>query len=256
MSTSTPAPTLRLYTEASSPHAQLALFILHLKRIPYTPLPMSFTHKAPELLAANPFGMVPTLLTPTLSLYESRAIARYLNELYPTPFPLIPATVEGRAVMEQWVSVEGQHFAVEMRNLCRERVWGPRFSGRQGDEAVVEKAVKALRKVLGVMERRLEESQWLAGGGDEGMTLADVLFVPLLEEVRETREGREVVFGEHPKVKAWFERMAQLDGWKEVQRIIQDGREETQKQIDEWRKKQKTDAAAKAAPEAETAAAK
>ena len=129
------------------------LLILHLKRLPYTPLPMPFTSKAPEHLRANPFGYVPTLLTPTLSLYESRAIARYLDDLYPTPTPLIPSTSEGRALMEQWVSVESSHFAPDLRAVLRERVWGPRFSGRVGDEAVVERGMRGCKRCWGSWRR-------------------------------------------------------------------------------------------------------
>ena len=82
--TSSPASTLRLISEANSPHSHLALFVLALKHIPYELIPSSYTSKPPELLQANPFAAVPVLLTPTFSLYESRAIVRYLDAAYPS----------------------------------------------------------------------------------------------------------------------------------------------------------------------------
>jgi glutathione S-transferase len=57
---------------------------------------------APEYLAMNPNGVVPTLLHDGRVLYESSVIAEYLDECFPTP-PIRPADPYARAVMRNFV---------------------------------------------------------------------------------------------------------------------------------------------------------
>ena len=247
------APALRMILEPTSPHAQLALFILHLKHIPYTSIPMNWVERTPEHLAANPFGQVPTLLSADFSLFESRAIARYLDDLHPALLPrLTPTDLRERALMEQWVSVESNTVAPELRNFLRERCWGPRFSGRVGDEAVIEKAMKSLRKSLAILDGRLAASRYLAG---ERLTLADCFFVPLLDEVAGTKEAEELL-GTHPHLKAWYEGLAATDGWKAVKDIVEKNQEALKEQMNEWRKKMKIEPQPKPAEDTQEATTK
>src|SRR4051812_27691948 len=66
-------------------------------------------HKAPEHLARQPFGQIPVLEEGDFRLYESRAIIRYLDEVLPG-HKLTPSDAKGRAVMEQWISIESSNF--------------------------------------------------------------------------------------------------------------------------------------------------
>jgi glutathione S-transferase len=62
-------------------------------------------HKLPAHLARHPFGMLPALEDGDVSLYESRAIIRYVDDKLPgTRLP--PRNRASRAAMEQWISVE------------------------------------------------------------------------------------------------------------------------------------------------------
>jgi RNA polymerase-associated protein len=49
-----------------------------------------------ELLEANPYGTVPTLVDRDLRLYESQIVMEYLDERFPHP-PLLPVDPVGRA---------------------------------------------------------------------------------------------------------------------------------------------------------------
>lgn len=51
---------------------------------------------APDLLAVNPYGTVPTLIDRELVLYEARIIMEYLDERFPHP-PLLPVYPVARA---------------------------------------------------------------------------------------------------------------------------------------------------------------
>lgn len=72
---------------------------LHLKGLDYDYVAHSLLkreHVAPEHLALNPQGLVPTLVTEHGPLPQSLAILEWLDEVYPDP-PLLPADPWGRA---------------------------------------------------------------------------------------------------------------------------------------------------------------
>src|SRR5438128_562767 len=62
-------------------------------------------HKGVEHLARHPFGVIPALAIDGFTMYESRAIVRYLEDRFPSP-SLTPTDRRSRAMMEQYLSVE------------------------------------------------------------------------------------------------------------------------------------------------------
>jgi glutathione S-transferase len=60
--------------------------------------------QSPEILALNPFGKMPTYRCGELTLYETSAIMRLLDDTMPGP-ALMPADPVERAKAEQWISV-------------------------------------------------------------------------------------------------------------------------------------------------------
>jgi len=73
---------------------------LNLKGIPYAQAPRNFrenAHRAPDYLAINPQGLVPTLTLPDGGhMSQSLAIIEWLDETHPEP-PLLPNTPGERA---------------------------------------------------------------------------------------------------------------------------------------------------------------
>jgi glutathione S-transferase len=66
-------------------------------------------HEQQPHLSRQPFGQIPAIDDDGFSLYESRAICRYINEK--AGGKLAPSDLEGRALMEQWISIETANFA-------------------------------------------------------------------------------------------------------------------------------------------------
>src|SRR5947209_7088462 len=66
-------------------------------------------HKQPAHLARQPFGQVPALDDDGFALYESRAMARYIDGKHGAR--LTPQDAQARALMEQWISVETSNFS-------------------------------------------------------------------------------------------------------------------------------------------------
>lgn len=80
---------LILYGGWFCPFVQRSWITLHEKRIPHQYYEINPYHKAPEFLALNPRGLVPTLAVPRgkagqdqKPLYESTVICEYLDEVY------------------------------------------------------------------------------------------------------------------------------------------------------------------------------
>ncbi|KAI0805707.1 glutathione S-transferase [Xylaria sp. FL0064] len=89
---------LKLYGGWFCPFVQRAWIVLHEKEIPHQYVEINPYQKAPEFLALNPRGLVPTLAVPASEegkardqkpLYESTIICEYLDEAYDGP-PLLP----------------------------------------------------------------------------------------------------------------------------------------------------------------------
>lgn len=80
---------LKLYGGWFCPFVQRSWIVLHEKTIPHQYIEINPYHKAPEFLALNPRGLVPTLGVPVGSngkeqkpLYESLVLCEYLDEAY------------------------------------------------------------------------------------------------------------------------------------------------------------------------------
>ena len=84
---------------------------------------MKGEHKEPAHLARQPFGQIPAFEDGDLRLYESRAILRYLDETLPGT-PLTPKDPKGRALMEQWISVETSTFGIGLSSSMPRRAPG------------------------------------------------------------------------------------------------------------------------------------
>ena len=158
-------------------------------------------HKAAPHVARQPFGQIPTIDDDGFTLYESRAICRYLNEK--VSGKLAPSDLEGRARMEQWIAVETSNFTPHAMKIIYHHTFK-----RAQDDAVLEAAAKALDVAFGVMDARLAEAPYLAG--DE-LTLADVFFMPYLEYGMGTPIKDQIA--KFPHVSAWWNKVSERPTW-------------------------------------------
>jgi glutathione S-transferase len=71
-------------------------------------------HKQPAHLARQPFGQIPAVEDDGFVVYESRAIARYINDTRGNK--LVPSDPKKRALMEQWISLEQGTITPEVRS--------------------------------------------------------------------------------------------------------------------------------------------
>jgi glutathione S-transferase len=156
----------------------------------------------------HPFDRVPILQHGDFTLYETSAIVAYLEELFPTP-SLQPATAQGRALMNQWISaVNSYYYPYMIYHVGHERNVFPRL-GIPSDEKVVAHALPKIEVGLQVAEKQLSHGQGFLLG--EEVTLADYYLLPSTYSFGRNREGQ-TMYPKFPVVQAWRERMEALAG--------------------------------------------
>ena len=128
-------------------------------------------HKTADYLAKAGLPNVPMLeLEDGTCVTESVAICRYLESRYPEP-NLFGRTPEEAAVIEMWMRRGEMLVATPMMMAVRHT--HPAM-GRleQQNPAVGEYNKDAASRALKVLDRRLSEAEWLAGGR---LTIADIV---------------------------------------------------------------------------------
>jgi glutathione S-transferase len=168
-------------------------------------------HKQPAYLALQPFAKVPAAEHDGFVLFESRAIARYIDEAFPGE-RFTPAALKERALMDQWISVEMMEHYPTAHALVLELVIKKLIGMGDPDPAKVEALRAKVRPVLAVLDKALEGKSYLVGGK---FTLADMVYLPDLSYLHSAGEGAWI--SEFTNVTRWYQGIAARKSWQSVQ---------------------------------------
>jgi glutathione S-transferase len=158
---------------------------------------------APELTAIHPFGKMPVLRHGDVELFESKAIATYLDRVFPAPF-VLPSEPRLAALTEQWVSLVN---TLVDRTIIRTYLFAyiaPGTPDGTPNRAAIEAVMPALRQQVAVLDRAV------AGGhlvGDQ-FTFADINLMPLLHRLKIPQEGA-AALAAAKNLSAYYERHAE-----------------------------------------------
>jgi len=160
--------------------------------------------KTPEFLSLNPNGKIPAILDPDgpgakpLALFESGAILQYLAE---KTGKLIPADPAGRYETLEWVYWQVGGLGPMFGQLG----FFNKFAGREyEDKRPLQRYVAESRRLLEVLDTRLEGRTWLMG---DDYTIADVATLGWVRNLIGFYEAGELVaFDTLRNVPAWLER--------------------------------------------------
>lgn len=158
-------------------------------------------HKQPPHLARQPFGQVPALDDDGFKLYESRAIARYVDAK--AGGQLTPPELRSRALMEQWISIETSNYSSHAMKFVYQYV----FKREQTPE-VLKAAGAGLDLAYATMNQTLATQPFLAG---ESFSIADLCFMPYLEYLGLSPASAKL--DEHPHVAEWWKRISSRPAW-------------------------------------------
>ena len=158
---------------------------------------------APEIRAIHPFGKMPVLRHGDVELFESKAIATYLDRSFPAPF-VFPSGPHLAALTEQWVSLVN---TVIDRTLIRTYLFAyiaARIAGGTPDRAAIDAVMPAVREQIGVLDKAVARTGYLVG---EQFTFADINLLPILHRVGQAPEGAEALAAA-PHLSRYYQRHA------------------------------------------------
>jgi GST-like protein len=158
----------------------------------------------PEFLSLNPNGKIPAIIDPDgpdgmpLGLFESGAILLYLAEKTGKLLPVDPAL---RYETIQWVFFQ----MAAIGPIFGQLGFFHKFAGREiSDKRPLERYRSESRRLVGVMETRLDGRKWIMG---KDFTIADISMLGWVRNLIGFYEARELVgFDDFPKVAEWLER--------------------------------------------------
>ena len=158
--------------------------------------PQSNEHKK-----RHPWGKIPVITSAEgFTLYESRAICKYIATKY--SFPLLPpdSDVEAAALFDQAQCVEMLYFAEPAGRIAFEK-FAKRFMGLPPDDAVVSDALRSVEMFFDVAERLLHDKDYMAGND---FTLVDIYYIPLIQRLFACGYGD--IIASREAVSAWWDR--------------------------------------------------
>jgi glutathione S-transferase len=161
-------------------------------------------HKQPAHMARQPWGKVPSLEDDGFTMYESRAMCRYVNDKYNGK--LVPGDVRARAMMDQWTNVELSYFTTPTMKYVFQHI----FQNPQ-EPAAIEAAQKDLEHTLPILDEHLAKHTYFAG---DQFSLADVAFMPYVEYGMNT--PAKDLFSKHANFMAWWNRVSERPSWRKV----------------------------------------
>ncbi|TPL85559.1 glutathione S-transferase family protein [Mesorhizobium sp. B2-3-14] len=130
----------------------------------------------------HPFGRIPAFEHEGFRLFESSAIARYIDDAFDGP-PLQPKDPRGRARMNQII---GMFDAYGYRAM----VWDvavERLEKEVPDESLIADGLRQAETVLKVLTSLKQDGPWLLG---DQLTLADLHAAPIIAYFVKVPEGR------------------------------------------------------------------
>jgi glutathione S-transferase len=163
-------------------------------------------HKKPEHLARHPFGRIPVLDHGDFRLYETQAILRYLDDIFPSP-ALQPKEAKARARMNQLIGVSDWYVRADISApITRERIVVTLLLGGKPDEAKIAAALPGARICVRAIEDLMGDSYLV---GDQ-ISIADLMLAPHISYFAMSPEGKEIL-GDG-KLMRWLARMEARPG--------------------------------------------
>jgi glutathione S-transferase len=134
---------------------------------------------SPDVCALHPFGKIPVMRHGALVLFESKAIATYVDMQFDGP-ALIPRNPALAARVEQWISAINTSVFPTVAPYMQANVFRKGPNG-QRDERLIAKQLPGVALHIEILDSAVSESGHLAG---PAFTLADMFLMPLLAYLR------------------------------------------------------------------------
>jgi GST-like protein len=200
--------------------------------LPYNLIPVDITsgdQYEPEFLKISPNNKMPAIVDPEgpdgepMPLSESGAILIYLAD---KTGEFLPEAPRDRHLVLQWLMFQMGHIGPMLGQAHHFRGYAP-----EKIPYAIERYTDEAARLYGVVDRRLSETEYIAG---EEYTIADMAIFPWL--VSHEKQGQDL--GDYPDLERWYEGMESrpavgraLEVGKELRRSLDDMDEKTRKTL-------------------------
>jgi glutathione S-transferase len=158
---------------------------------------------APDYLAKNPNGLIPTIDDDGFVLWESNAITRYLCSKHGAG-TLCPEDAQQRALAEQWMDWK----LTTVMPMMTPIFWGlVRTPEAERDLDRIERAIRQGHRVWSMLDAWLAKHDYVAGAS---FTMGDIPLGPQVHRWYELVEDPPSL----PNLEAWYERLRQRPAFR------------------------------------------
>lgn len=179
---------ITLFGPAPSSYVRTARMICVEKHVEHSLEPVDLG--SPAHRALHPFARVPILRHASLQLFETQAIARYLERIGSGP-SLVPTAAGAEAVAEQWISALNCYLYGDLiKSYALAQYILPQLQGRAVDAEGVKASLPALERGVALVDNAYNSGKWLAGSE---ISLADLFWGPVLATLEMCPEGGQLI---------------------------------------------------------------
>ncbi len=163
---------------------------------------------SPEVSAIHPAGQVPCLKHGDVALFESKALATYIDKAFSGP-KFIPEDAKGAALVEQWVSYGN---AKVDRCVMREFVVPTVFADKEKgpDTARINASIPEIEKCAKALDDAVAKTGYLVG---DKLTFADMNVLPMLATAMGFPATKEII-SKNKNLSAYIAKLTELPSFK------------------------------------------
>jgi glutathione S-transferase len=201
------ADPVHLHGYRYSVYTRIARLVLLAKRVEHRTVEVDpFRELSKAHLRLHPFGRVPALTHGAFELFETGAIARYVDRAFDGP-PLQPEGAVALARMDQVVAViDSYAYWPMVRQVASHSFFRPRV-GEPSRREEIDAGLEASLKVLSFLDRVAGEGEILTG---RQVTLADLHLAPMVDYFVRAEEGK-AALSSHRALRSWWDRLPVFD---------------------------------------------
>ncbi|QDZ07346.1 glutathione S-transferase [Sphingomonas panacisoli] len=200
-------PNVLQYYGLPTPNGVKVSIMLEETGLPYEVHLVDFAkndQKSPEFLSLNPNGKIPAIVDPDgpggepIGLFESGAILLYLADKTGKFIPSDP--------VERWETIAWLMWQMGgLGPMFGQLGFFNKFAGKDyEDKRPRDRYVDESKRLLGVLDSRLDERRWIMG---DQYTIADIATLGWVRNLITFYEARDIVgFDDFTNVAAWLER--------------------------------------------------
>ena len=179
---------IKVVSSVICPFVQRVTALLEAKKIPYKIEFINLSDKPQWFLDISPNGQVPVLINENgKALFESDAIAEYIEEVYPASEPAVDA--EQRAINRAWSCLATKNYMVQ----CSAQ--------RSEDAETLQERAQKLDQAFTRIEKVLTDTTFFNG---ESLNMVDIAWLPLLHRAAIIKQHSGYDFlNAYPKLKQW-----------------------------------------------------